>query len=396
MSRGILFVVIINLYLTVMTKKFKNSIAAVGVASLLLPFMTMAADVEVTSAYVGIDPNNVVEVIGDHAPGFPEGSIASDGSGKSAFYFEPTQLFGREVTLGEIESISYWTKKDTDHVTEPGDWYLQIYTKPYDGDISPASWYGERITAEPYFSVNLDAPVDTWNQWTTDDATNTLRFFDSALGYFGGYADPTWDTYVAGNALSGQPLATREILYVTIQTGSGWADGFEGQVDGLVIELTDDSNGTVNFEAEIPFEASLEITSPEVDATVSGLVEFAGVYTDEDGNDAVQWAVRAGTCAAGTGAVYGNVDGKNTPFSWDGENFYAEIDMSADAPGSYCFVLNPKEDAGDANLRATREFTLEASAPTEKNQCKKGGWEEFGFKNQGQCVRFFETGKDSR
>jgi hypothetical protein len=34
--------------------------------------------------------------------------------------------------------------------------------------------------------------------------------------------------------------------------------------------------------------------------------------------------------------------------------------------------------------------------PTDKEQCKNGGWENFGFKNQGQCVRFVETGKDSR
>jgi hypothetical protein len=31
-----------------------------------------------------------------------------------------------------------------------------------------------------------------------------------------------------------------------------------------------------------------------------------------------------------------------------------------------------------------------------KEECKKGGWEAFGFSNQGQCVRYIETGKDSR
>ncbi len=31
-----------------------------------------------------------------------------------------------------------------------------------------------------------------------------------------------------------------------------------------------------------------------------------------------------------------------------------------------------------------------------KDQCKNGEWEALGFKNQGQCVRFVETGKDSR
>ena len=33
---------------------------------------------------------------------------------------------------------------------------------------------------------------------------------------------------------------------------------------------------------------------------------------------------------------------------------------------------------------------------TAKSECMKGGWADFGFKNQGQCVRFIETGIDSR
>ncbi|TVP54381.1 MAG: hypothetical protein EA351_13345 [Gemmatimonadales bacterium] len=31
-----------------------------------------------------------------------------------------------------------------------------------------------------------------------------------------------------------------------------------------------------------------------------------------------------------------------------------------------------------------------------KDQCKDGKWQELGFRNQGQCVRFVETGRDSR
>jgi len=34
--------------------------------------------------------------------------------------------------------------------------------------------------------------------------------------------------------------------------------------------------------------------------------------------------------------------------------------------------------------------------PVSKDQCEKGGWRILGFANQGQCVRFVETGKDSR
>ena len=31
-----------------------------------------------------------------------------------------------------------------------------------------------------------------------------------------------------------------------------------------------------------------------------------------------------------------------------------------------------------------------------RRDCLGGGWEAFGFANQGQCVRFIETGNDSR
>ncbi len=34
--------------------------------------------------------------------------------------------------------------------------------------------------------------------------------------------------------------------------------------------------------------------------------------------------------------------------------------------------------------------------PTAIEDCKDGGWEAFGFRNQGQCIRYVNTGKDSR
>lgn len=40
--------------------------------------------------------------------------------------------------------------------------------------------------------------------------------------------------------------------------------------------------------------------------------------------------------------------------------------------------------------------TITVANPTTKEECKNGGWMQFGFKNQGQCARFVETGKDGR
>lgn len=198
------------------------------------------------------DSNNVVGVVGDSAPGFSYGSLASNGSDKTDMYFTPQMLFGHDITLGDISSISYWTKKGTDHVTSPADWYLNIYTKPYDGDRSSATWYGDRIGTEPYFSVNLNDPANTWNMWSTGGAINQLRFFESTAGApgatFGSYTDPTWADFVAGNSLANQPYATRSVLFFSPQTASASAEGFTGQIDGLTVTLTDGSVATVNFE----------------------------------------------------------------------------------------------------------------------------------------------------
>jgi hypothetical protein len=35
-------------------------------------------------------------------------------------------------------------------------------------------------------------------------------------------------------------------------------------------------------------------------------------------------------------------------------------------------------------------------SPATKDDCMKGGWEAFGFSNQGQCIRYINTGVDSR
>ena len=197
---------------------------------------------------------SVVGVAGDAATGFSTGSLASNGGAKTDMYFTPSILFGRDISLGEVATMSYFTKTGATHAVDPRDWYLAIYTKPYVGDASTPTWYGDRIGAEPYFSNGINDPANTWTQWSTNGAANKLRFFESTQGApganFGSYADPDWSTFVAGNALSGQPYLGHAVLSFTVQTASGWAAGFTGQLDGLSITLTDGSVATVNFEPD--------------------------------------------------------------------------------------------------------------------------------------------------
>lgn len=54
-------------------------------------------------------------------------------------------------------------------------------------------------------------------------------------------------------------------------------------------------------------------------------------------------------------------------------------------------------DAGfTTNGPGATSCVLATNDPVTKDDCKKGGWKNFDFKNQGQCVRFVNTGKDSR
>jgi hypothetical protein len=232
-----------------MKQFLSRSLLALVAAVVLSPAASAQTTFVVTPTSAGWSAASVNGVPLDHAPGYKHGSLASNGVAKSDWYVTPEALFGgREIKISDVAAVSFLTKKGTDHVVDVADWYLNIYTKPFPGDVSAAAWYGSRIGAEPYFADNMLDTPGQWNLWTSEtDGTNILKFFDSTLGYFGSYTDPTWDAFKA-NPAGVLPYASQTILYFSIQTGSATALGFTGQVDGLRIELTDGSVANINFE----------------------------------------------------------------------------------------------------------------------------------------------------
>jgi hypothetical protein len=184
----------------------------------------------------------------EYATGFAPGSWQANATvagEKSEYYVSPQMLFGRDVTIGELSDISYFTMKNTTHTEDAADWYINIYTKPDSNLPVHGSWYGNRIGSEPYFSENLVDPCNTWNQWVTEAGQNNrLRFFDSTNNYFGSYTDGFLSDLTGNPAYKNQ-----QILLFSIQTGSAWANGFTGLVDGLSIRLTSANVGQVNFIA---------------------------------------------------------------------------------------------------------------------------------------------------
>lgn len=217
------------------------------------------------------DTADPIGIAGDSAPGFSSGSFQGNGSAKTAIYIDPADLFGSSITVGDIDSISYWTKRDVSFgdVNPYLNWYAEIFTTP-DGTDDDA-WYGRRLNMEPYFAISPSAPTDTWTQWSTDAGTNQLRVFDANRGssgpIYGTYSDPTladitggtvnWNSYYSGYENASYDYRDEEVWFMGISTGSGWASGFDGQVDGVTISLKNGDSATVNFE--VPEPASLSV-----------------------------------------------------------------------------------------------------------------------------------------
>jgi len=119
------------------------------------------------------------------------------------------------------------------------------------------------------------------------------------------------------------------------------------------------NNPDGSFTGEGYYNANAGYTwdiSGDIDGDV---ITFAIVYTGINSG----YTLNGDGVVSGDGSISGSVDGNCDTFSMP---------------------------AGSATLIPV------VAVLTDKGQCKKGGWEDFGFRNQGQCIRFVNTGKDSR
>jgi len=187
-----------------------------------------------------------------------EGSWYVNSCPKFEIYLTPESLGLENLSINDIKTISYWTKKTHEGAQ---DFSLNIYTKP-DDDDDESSWYGYRLNAEPYFSEDLTAPAGEWNKWSTDEGPNQLTFYDSAKigGTFGFYGQPTlqelqnvtfnWYEKYQNPSYTNQDIdyGNEQIMYISFQTGSGWCSDFAGYIDDIYIELTTGEIVTIDLE----------------------------------------------------------------------------------------------------------------------------------------------------
>jgi len=108
----------------------------------------------------------------------------------------------------------------------------------------------------------------------------------------------------------------------------------------------------------------------------------------------------------GVGYVYAGIaveyeDWNTLAISLDTENEFANYIINGEAAGG---MTATGSNIGQVFLNhyndGERDYFAywHAGIPSPKtiDDCKKGGWQNYGFRNQGQCIAFVNTGRDSR
>lgn len=82
-----------------------------------------------------------------------------------------------------------------------------------------------------------------------------------------------------------------------------------------------------------------------------------------------------------------SIDGVQVGSGLGGEHFIREVFLN-----SYNYGLDEFPNLDNDSYAAH----WHNGAPAGRDDCKDGGWQGFGFRNQGQCIKFVNTGMDSR
>ncbi|MCA9324305.1 hypothetical protein KC992_04370 [Candidatus Saccharibacteria bacterium] len=301
------------------------------------------------------------------------------------------------VKLADITELKFSTFNAS--ATNPGNVNRSGYLN-FNVDFDGSDNWQKRLAYVP--SVNGTVSQDSWQEWNASD-DNAMWCWSGMTGCGGAatnwpaqtgtpFVDDNQQYQKWSDIIAAYPdIAVRTTdSWMGVRVGEPYADGYTENVDKFVFG-TADKITTFDFEKVYP--VSGEIVKPTDGQHVKEWLKLKATYDDGDteNDDAVQWAVRQGTCAAGTNTVLGNVDGHNDSYKWDGATFKARLDIRGLEEGEYCFVFNPTDDPGQVNVRETRNFYVEAFVPERIKDCFWGGWRDYvnpSFRNQGQCVKY--------
>ena len=202
---------------------------------------------------------------------------------------------------------------------------------------------------------------------------------------------------IALNAPSSLALATVTLANPSFESGStGWS--FPGSL-GTFVDIcacwsTTDGAVSVDLNGFYPGYVSQDIaTTPGTAYTV--LFDLAG------NPGSPQNVKELEVSAAGTSALYYfDTTGKDgTNMGWTAQSFaFTATGTTTTLMFKSLHAIYSDEFPDRAQGAAIDNIRVQYTSnnPTTVDQCKKDGWIQYGFRNQGLCIQFVNTGKDSR
>ncbi len=230
---------------------------------------------------------------------------------------------------------------------------------PSDG-VSSVSNFGRDDVAR----LGIDSSATTSGTFTRTEGIKT-----AGSDNFGNevqvdlYVDPDWET-----------KAVRAGLWVVGDDGAGERDELFG-----IIEFVNLEPSTSGASAQGDHEGWRYW-----DSTV-GWINLGTEFTYGE------WVTLAIELDTTTQQYVYSINGDEVATATGGENFIREVFLN-----SYNYGLDAFPNLSNASYAAHWHGGIVENNPESKDECKKGGWQTFGFRNQGQCIKYVNTGKDSR
>ena len=237
-------------------------------------------------------------------------------------------------------------------------------------------------------SAQVTVSPDSGSVYTT----NTVEG-ESSVSQYNAAADGTLSTKSPPSVPVGQDDPTTELTGLAISPDgrSLYVANFEALITltGTVFQFTVGADGTLTPKSPpsvpAPTHPTGLVVSPDghsvyVSNAAGSILQYR-VQPDGTLTPKSPPSVAAGT---GPGAPAISADGKSLYAPNQGDGTVLQYTVQADG------TLTPKSPPSVAAGAGPHEIAVTPlpRVPTSIEQCKNGGWRQFGFKNQGQCIAF--------
>lgn len=193
------------------------------------------------------------------------------------------------------------------------------------------------------------------------------------------------DANPTGPAVPKQPAHSITAAAATAWTASG---------PGTVTLISDGTAGAAAMSYSYPVSADFGIWELKTTTAVAGTATAPWSYNGDNGSGALSTFTAAE--AVVNDVVVGVLFSSSTDGAFSFSGTYTFNVQAGDTYGFRFFGTTFEATMMGTFTAGPVTFTTGPGDPATKEDCKNGEWVTYEFSSQGQCVRFVETGTDSR